>query len=79
MSPFYHNSDLALSSALIAWGFGLSSLHKEKWKLYFYFPASHDISQFVEEYFLGKTRVDPLAYAIAQKNLKNYLFNSNTK
>lgn len=76
MSQLYHNSDLALTSALIAWGYELSSLHKEKWKLYFYFPASHDISQFVEDYFQHKTRVDPLKYAIANKNLKNYLYNS---
>ncbi len=76
MYQHYNTSDLQLASALIAWGFEISSFNKEWRKLMFYFPASHDISLFVEDYFLGKTRVDPLAYSIAQKNLKNYLFNT---
>lgn len=76
MNQSYHTSDLQLASALISAGFEIASMKKEGNKLRFFFPASHRISQFVEDYFLGKTRVDPLAYAIAQKNLKNYLFNA---
>lgn len=79
MYQHYNTSCLQLASALTSSGFKIASYEKIDQKVMFYFPASHEISLFVEDYFLWKIKVDPLAYANAQKHLKNYLFNSNKK
>ena len=77
MSQHYNTTDLHLASACMARWFELTNFEKQNGKWIFYFPASHDISEFVEDYFLHKGRIDDaLAMSIAIKNLKNYLFNT---
>ena len=75
-TTYYSTSDLSLASALITSEFEMISLKRQNGKWCFYFEASHRLSGFVENYFLGKTLVDPIKFSQTQKALKNYLFNS---
>lgn len=73
---FYTTPDLYLASAIIARGFEIHWIERSDGKLIFVFLPSHDISVFVEDYFLHKAKLDDtLAMSIAIKNLKNYMYN----
>ncbi len=72
----YRATDLYLAGAIIARGFEIYRIEKQGEKLTFVFPESNSLSEFREDYFLHRGKIDDsLAMSIAIKNLKNFKYN----
>lgn len=66
-------SDLSLAvTANIRW-FELLGLTIKKWQWFFIYENSQAFKDFVDKYFTGRVRVNPLEYSEMTRELKTYL------
>jgi hypothetical protein len=68
----YVTADLYLTAYLKIKGFKYKMV-KEKNKFKFTFDETEDLTMYVDEYLTESGSIEPLAYANAIKNIKNYI------
>ena len=72
----YDTNDLGLAAYLKVAGVELKVMVRTGKKITFSFKDNPERKSFVDDYFTGKAKVNPLAYKNTIKDLKSYTFNN---
>lgn len=71
----FETNDIALAAYLKICGLNIKKIYSVGKKTIFSFFDVADRQKWIDEYFNGKAKVDPLLYKDAMRNLKTYTFN----
>jgi len=77
MNNLYKTSDFLTASVLVCLKFPLDSLDRNNpRRVEFCFDDSEDLQIAVKKVFRGEIKVEPREFAMAQKTLKSFLYDS---
>lgn len=71
----FETNDIALAAYLKIKGLNIKKIYSAGKKIIFSFIDAQDRKKWIDDYFNGNARVDPLMYKDAMRNLKTYTFN----
>ena len=71
----FETNDIALAAYLKIQGLNIKKIYSMGKKTIFSFIDVPDRKKWIDDYFNGNARVDPLMYKDAMRNLKTYTFN----
>ena len=74
-TKFVAVADLSLATTLFVSGVKLESLDRSKPRIQFNFRRVEGLDDLIEAYWRKELKIEPIAFTMAQKFLKNQLFN----
>ena len=77
MKNFFKTQDLNLAAAIVS-SFGQQPHYldrSEAARIYFSFERAEKLDSFLEKYWRRELKIEPISFAMAQKFLKNQIFN----
>lgn len=78
MNNEFRTSDLGLASALVACGYNFRELNRlTRKKLEFVFERTEGLDEAIQKYWSRNLPIDAQTYSLAQKGVKNRLYEMN--